>query len=211
MIKNIKIPQIHQIICMKVQTKIPKNKIFLIQKELICYNIQQKLQEMNTQELPQQIENRGGFINEILNLIYIDNKFLNITKILKRVIRKITSRVQQVKEIIRYSIKILKQQPEPFQYIVNQMMNKNELQEYISNAINMIVQDFKLQKFKVEEEDQIKNLQKPDMILDQFKECMGDSEIHQLLGEIESTMADGMNQLGLGGIDSIPENFENFT
>ncbi|CAD8114803.1 unnamed protein product [Paramecium sonneborni] len=111
--------------------------------------------------------------------------------------------VQQVKEIIRYSIKILKQQPEPFQYIVNQMMNKNELKEYIPNAINMIVQDFTFQKFKVEEEDQIKNLQKP--------ECMGDSEIHQLLGEIESTMADVMNQLGLGGIDSIPENFENFT
>ena len=40
---------------------------------------------------------------------------------------------------------------------------------------------------------------------------MGDSEIHQLLGEIESTMADVMNQLGLGGIDSIQENFENFT
>lgn len=39
---------------------------------------------------------------------------------------------------------------------------------------------------------------------------MGDSEIHQLLGEIESTMADVMNQLGLGGIDSIQDNFENF-
>ncbi|CAD8192129.1 unnamed protein product [Paramecium pentaurelia] len=124
-------------------------------------------------------------------------------KIKEKIISNKDLSVQQVKEIIRYSIKILKQQPEPFQYIVNQMMNKHELKEYIPNAINMIVQDFIYQKFKVEEEDQIKNLQKP--------ECMGDSEIHQLLGEIESTMADVMNQLGLGGIDSIPENFENFT
>ncbi|CAK70484.1 unnamed protein product (macronuclear) [Paramecium tetraurelia] len=124
-------------------------------------------------------------------------------KIKEKILSNKDLSVQQVKEIIRYNIKILKQQPEPFQYIVNQMMNKNELKEYIPNAINMIVQDFTYQKFKVEEEDQIKNLQKP--------ECMGDSEIHQLLGEIETTMAEVMNQLGLGGIDSIPENFENFT
>lgn len=44
-------------------------------------------------------------------------------------------------------------------------------------AINAIVSDYIFEKFGVEEEDQIRNLQ--------LSDHMADSEIHSLLGQIE--------------------------
>lgn len=42
-------------------------------------------------------------------------------------------------------------------------------------------------------------------------EIMADSEIHQLLGQIEQAMTDLMALLGLGGIDQLPDSLDQFT
>ncbi|CAD8050165.1 unnamed protein product [Paramecium sonneborni] len=179
--------------------------------QIIKYNQDlEELLEKSQAELLNRLDiNKNIFEESMLVLMergFFQQLYMLQASVKQKIKEKIPSKkdlsLKQIKEVIKFNIRILKEQPNPFKSIISFMINKQDQKDYIPNVISLLVQDFIYQKYKIEEEDQIRNISKP--------ECMGDPEILQLLGEIEITMQDLMQNLGLGGIENIPDNFENF-
>ncbi|CAD8212200.1 unnamed protein product [Paramecium pentaurelia] len=105
--------------------------------------------------------------------------------------------LRQMKDIIQFSVHILKNFPQEYHVILHRIPSENVM--LVPTLINIIVQDMIYAKFGVEEEDQIASL----------KNIQGDQEIHNLLNRVEIEMSGLLKEQGIR-LNDIPESLENF-
>ncbi|EGR33752.1 hypothetical protein IMG5_040260 [Ichthyophthirius multifiliis] len=100
--------------------------------------------------------------------------------------------VDRIKEIIKFQIELLKQQPQLLKNSINKLSSNNETVQLIPTIISTMLHDYIHEQFKVEEEDQMKVMTRTEMT--------NDHEIILLLQEIEQEMYKLMMPFGQGGI-----------
>ncbi|CAD8161580.1 unnamed protein product [Paramecium octaurelia] len=105
--------------------------------------------------------------------------------------------LKQTKEIIQFSVNILRNFSQDYQDILHRIPSENVM--LIPTIINIIIQDLIYAKFGVEEEDQIASL----------RNAQGDQEILNLLNKVEIEMSRLLQEQGIR-LNDIPESLENF-
>ncbi|KAL4483172.1 hypothetical protein ABPG74_019198 [Tetrahymena malaccensis] len=104
---------------------------------------------------------------------------------------------EKIKEIIQYQLEILNNQKDAFIAIITQLQYLPDIAELIPFVLNTMIQDMIFEKFGIEEEDQVSQMSAQDVI--------EDPQIHGLLKQIEDSMLNMMQQLGLNYIDEEQE------
>ncbi|CAD8101762.1 unnamed protein product [Paramecium primaurelia] len=95
---------------------------------------------------------------------------------------------EMLKQIIKFQIQVLKQQPQELKQIIQNLSANQETQQLIPLAINTILGDLVYEKFQIEEEDMMKILQN--------QAYFTDIEMQQAMAQLEEAMYMLMASMG---------------